>query len=110
MSILKTTILFQIFVANGMLAANKFSDIKGGDKLIEKYGKLSKTRKLFKSRNSKSEKLFKSQKLAKSEKKLSKSENLHNFNVKKNRSSFLTPKIRAAFNRLQLAFTKTPIF
>ena len=58
-----------------MLTANEFGIIESGDKLIEKFVKL-KIRKL-----SKRKKLFKSQKLAKSEKKLSKSENLPNFDI-----------------------------
>ena len=52
---LKTTISSQIFVANKMLAANEVGGIEGGNKLIEKYRKLSKIGKLFKS-----QKLFKS--------------------------------------------------
>ena len=47
--------------------------------------------------------------MAKSEKNLSKSRNLSNFNTKNNGPSFLTPKAKTAFNRLRLAFTKTPI-
>ena len=72
-----------------MLIANEIDDIESGDELIEKYRKLLKTRKLSKS-----------QKSAKSRKKLSKSENLPNFNVKKNKPSFLTSDARMAFNYL----------
>ena len=54
-----------MLITNKMLAANKIGGVEDGDKLIKKYGKLSKT-----------EKLFKSQKLAKSRKKSSKSGNL----------------------------------
>ena len=99
MSMLKTTVLSQVFVANKVLATNKLGDIKGDDKSIEICRKLSKTRKLFKS-----------QKSAKSEKKLSKSGNLSNFDAKENGLSFLTPDAKMAFNYLWLAFTKTPIF
>ena len=58
--------LSQVLVAHKMLAANKVDSIKGGDELIEKYGKLSKTgksskfQKLSKSGKSKSEKISKS--------------------------------------------------
>ena len=51
-----------------------------------------------KPRKLKRQNLAKSQKLAKSEKKSSKSGNLSNFDVEENKSSFLTPKARAAFN------------
>ena len=77
-----------------MLANNKNSDIKGGDK--SKHVK-PKTRK------------SESQKLSKF-KKPSKSENLPKFNAKKNEPNFLTPSTRKTFNRLRLAFTKAPIF
>ena len=82
-----------------MLAANEVGSIEGGDKLIEKYEKLSKTRKLSKS-----------QILTKSGKKLSKSGNLPNFDIKKNRPNFLTPNISTAFNYLQLTFIKASIY
>ena len=48
--------------------------------------------------------------MAKLRKNLSKSQNLPKFNAKKNKLSFLTPKARIAFNRLQLVFTKALIF
>ena len=48
------------------------------------------------------------QKLFKS-KKLLKSSNSPKFNAKENEPSFLTPKARAIFIRLRLAFTKAPI-
>ena len=48
------------------------------------------------------------QKFAKS-KKLLKSGNSPNFNTKNSRPGFLTPEANAAFNCLQLAFTKAPI-
>ena len=38
-----------MLVANKVLAANKINDVEGSDELIEKYKKLSKTKKLFKS-------------------------------------------------------------
>ena len=75
-SMLKTTVSSQVLVANEVLAADEINGIKGGDKSIEKCGKLSKTKKLSKfqklskSRKSKSEKTSKSQNLAKSEKKV----------------------------------------
>ena len=78
-----------------MLAANKFGDVKGGNKLIEKCQKLLKIGKLLKS-----QKLFKSQKLAKSRKKLLKNRKLFNFNTKKAGLSFLTPGTKEVFNCL----------
>ena len=98
MSIIKTTILLQIFVANEVFAANKVSGIEGGNKSIEKCEKLSKTGKLSNS-----------QKSAKSRKKLLKSGNLPNFSAKKNEPSFLTPNTKTALNCLRLAFTKALI-
>ena len=68
--------------------------MEGNNKLIQRYGKLSK------SRNLKNKKLSKFQKLAKLEKKSSKSENSPKFNTKKNGSSFLISKVRTAFNYL----------
>ena len=59
---------------------------------------------------SKGQKMSKSWKSAKSGKNSAKSGNLPNFGTTKARSSFLTPGAREAFNRLQLAFTKAPIF
>ena len=70
--------------------------------LLKKSGKLSKSLKLFKLRNSKGKNLAEL-------KKPSKSGNLYNFDAKKFGPSFLTPKARAVFNRLRLAFTKTLI-
>ena len=90
---LKITVSSQVFIADEILAANKVGGIKSRDELIEKYGKLSKTRKLFKF-----------QKLSKSEKKLSKSGNLLNFNAKKNGPSFLTPNAKTTFNFLTVNF------
>ena len=40
-----------MFVANEVLAANKVGSVEDGNKLIEKYEKLSKTGKLSKSKN-----------------------------------------------------------
>ena len=80
-----------------------------GGNYIKYIKKLGKLKKLFKLGNLKGEKLFKFQKSAKSGKKLSKSENLPNFNAKKNGSSFLTPKARVAFNYLWLAFIESLI-
>ena len=84
---------------NEVPTANKVSGVEGGNKLIEKYKKLSKTRKLSKF-----------QKLAKSRKESSKSGNLPNFDAKKNGPSFPTPNAKMAFNCLWLAFTKATIF
>ena len=80
-----------------MFIANKVNGIKNDDKLIKKFIK------------PKIRKLFKSQKLAKLEKKLLKNKNLPNFKVKKNKSSFLTSKIKIVFNYLWLTFIETPI-
>ena len=80
----------------------KGGDSIGGEELAKKSGKLSKGLKLSNLGNLKSKNSAKS-------KKLSKSENSPNFNIKKAGPSFLTPKARAAFNRLQLTFTKAPI-
>ena len=100
-----------MLVADKLLAANEVDGVEGGDKSIEKCGKLSKTGKLSKSQKlSKTGKLFKSRKSTKSKKKLSKSGNLSNFDAKKNGPSFLAPDARTAFNHLRLAFTKAPIF
>ena len=82
-----------------MLAINEVDGIKGSNKSIKKYGKLSKTRKLSKS-----------QKSAKSRKKLSKRGNLPNFNAKENGLNFLIPNAKTAFNCLWLAFIKVLIF
>ena len=49
MSILKTIISSQVFVANEVFAANKIGGVEDGDELIEKCGKLLKIGKLFKS-------------------------------------------------------------
>ena len=94
-----------MLVVNKVFATNKVSGIEGDNELIKKYRKLSKTGKLSKIR-----KLFKFQKLAKSKKKLLKSENLPNFNAKKNEPSFLNPNAKTVFNYLRLAFTKVLIF
>ena len=65
--------------------------------------------KLFKSGKLKSEKTSKSQNLAKSGKKLSKSENLTNFDITENGSKFLILDARTIFNYLWLAFIEAPI-
>ena len=73
MSILKTIVLSQVLVANGVHAANEVGGIKGGDESIEKNRKSLKTRKLSKglksskSGNSKGKKSAKSEKLSKSQ-------------------------------------------
>ena len=115
MLMLKTTISSQVLVADKILVANKVDGVKGGNKLIEKCGKssktekLSKSQKLSKSEKSKSEKTSKSQNLAKLRKKSLKSGNSTNFNATKNKPKFLTPDTRTAFNRLRLAFIEAPI-
>ena len=88
-----------MLVANKILAANEVGGVEDNDESIDKCEKLSKTRILSKS-----------QKSALSEKKLSKSENLPNFDAKKNGSSFLISNVKTAFNYLRLAFTKASIF
>ena len=95
MLILKTTMLFQMLIANKMLVANKVGSIKGGESTQ-------------KSVESKCGKLFKSQKLARS-KKLSKSGNSPNFIAKEARPSFLTSGARKVFNHFLLAFIKPTI-
>ena len=87
-----------VLIINELLIANRIGSIKCNNELIEKCRKLFKTRKLSKSHKS-----------AKLEKKLSKSRNSPNFNAKKNGPSFLIPNAWTAFNRLRLAFIKTPI-
>ena len=66
-----------------------------------------------KSGKSKGEKSAKSRKSSKSKgeklKKMTKSENSLNFGATESGFSFLTSKARAAFNRLRLTFTKSPI-
>ena len=62
-----------------------------------------------KSKKSKGKNLSKSQKLAKSGKKLSKIENLSNFDDTKAGPNFLNLGTRETFNHLWLAFTKAPI-
>ena len=78
-----------------------------GNSEVDRFGGSMKHAK--KSGKSKGQKMSKSQKLAKSGKNSSKSENLPNFGATESEPSFLTPKARSAFDRLRLAFTKTPI-
>ena len=105
----------QVLVADEVLTANEVDGVEGGDKSIEKCGKLlktgksSKSQKLFKSGKSKSEKTSKSRNSAKSGKKLSKSGNSTNFDATKDGPKFLTPDARTAFNHIWLAFTEAPI-
>ena len=101
-SMLKTTVSLQMLAANEMFVANEVGGVESSGKLIGKCGKLSKTGKSSKSEKSKGKKSAKS-------KNPSKSGNSPNFNTTEVGLSFLTPKARAAFNRLQLAFTKAPI-
>ena len=103
---LKTTGSFDVSrpeVENGDSAVVGFG-VDGGDdnELAKKLGKLSKSLKLSKSGNSKCKNSAKS-------KKPSKIGNSPNFDTQKAGPSFLTPKTRAAFNRLRLTFTKAPI-
>ena len=91
-----------------VLAANGISDDEGGNesKHVKPKTKRSKSQKL-----AKSQKLFKSGKLKdEKSKKPSKIRNSPNFYAMKAGLSFLTPNVKTAFNRLQLAFTKAPIF
>ena len=102
-----------MLVANEMLgakvlAANEVGDMWGGEGLSDgskreepKIGR-SEGQKLAKSRKSSKSKSEKS-------KKPPKSGNSHNFDAMEAGSSFLTPKARAAFNHLRLAFIKAPI-
>ena len=105
---LKTTMSSQVFVANEVLGTRVFAaievgDIGGGDESNNGSKRVKpKLEKLAKSRNSKSKKSAKS-------KKPSKSGNSPNVSATKFGPSFLTLKARSAFNRLRLAFTKTPI-
>ena len=59
---LKTTVSSQVLVADEVLAADEVDGVEGGDELIEKCGKSSKTRKSSKSGNLKGETLSKSKK------------------------------------------------
>ena len=112
-SMLKTTMLSQVLVANEVLgarvlAADEVGSVGGGggdessdgSKRVEpKTGKSAKSRKSSKSGKSKGEK----------SKKPPKSGNSPNFGATESGPSFLTPEARSAFNRLRLAFTKAPI-
>ena len=114
--------LSQVLAANEvlgakMLAANKFGDVGGGDRLNDRLKHIEP-----KTGRSKSKKLAKSQKLAKSwklsklgkfkgkkSKKPPKNGNSPNFDAKNSGPSVLTLEARSAFNYLQLAFTEAPI-
>ena len=100
---LKTIVSLQVFVADKVFAANEVNGVEGGDELIKKCEKLSRSGKL------KSKKTFKSQNLAKSGKKLSKIGNSTNSDATKDGPKFLTPDAKTTFNHLRLAFTKAPI-
>ena len=77
-------------------------DVGGsGEELAKKSGK---------SKGEKLKKLSKFRKSAKLGKNLLKSGNSPNFGATEAGPNFLTPKARAAFNRLWLAFTKALIF
>ena len=89
---------------NGNSKVDEFGVGKNGVEYAKKSGKLSKSGK------SKSKKTSKSRNLAKSGKKLSKSGNSINSNATEDRSKFLTPNAKTAFNRLWLTFTEAPIF
>ena len=101
-SMLKTTISSQVLATNEVLVADEVGGVEDGSESIEKCGKLSKTGKSSKSGNSKG-------KSSAISKKMSKSENSPNFDATEAGPSFLTPKARSAFSRLQLALTKSPI-
>ena len=51
MSILKTSVSSNILISNKIFVVNEIGSIEGGDKLIEKYRKLLKTKKLSKFKN-----------------------------------------------------------
>ena len=84
--------------ASGKNNSNGEVDKFGVSRNNMKYAK--KSRKVSKSRKSKSKKISKSQNLAKLKKKSSKIGNSTNFNAIKNKSKFLTPDARIAFNCL----------
>ena len=46
-----TTVSSQVFVTDEVLAINKVGSVEDGDELIEKYGKLSKTRNCLSPKN-----------------------------------------------------------
>ena len=105
---LKTTMLSQVLAVNKMLgarvfAANKPSDIKGGDGSSDKSKRMEpKTGRLESQKSAKSWKLSKSRKSkGKKLKKLSKNKNSPNFDTKNSEPSFLTPKARSAINCLR---------
>ena len=106
-SMLKTTILPEKSTPERLGVdddeVDRFGVGGNGVKHAKKSGKLSKSEK------SKSEKTSKSRNLAKSGKKLSKSGNSTNFDTTEDRSKFLTPGARTAFNCLRLAFTEALI-
>ena len=101
--------LSQVLIANWVLVANETGDVEGSDELIEKCGKLLKTRKL-----SKSQKLSKIGNCLSLKNRLSQEKNcqkmgITNFNDKENGPSFLIPNTTMAFNYLWLAFIKAAI-
>ena len=95
----------RVLVANEIVDVRSIDRLSDGSKRVEpktrrsKSQKSAKSQKLFKSRISKGEKL----------KKPSKNRNSPNFDAKNSGPSFVTPEARSAFNRLQLAFTKSLI-
>ena len=113
-SMLKTTMSSQVLAANEVLgarvlAADEVGSVGGGgdgssdgSKRVEPKTGRSESQKLSKSGNSEGKKSAKS-------KKPLKSGNSPNFNAKEAGPNFLTPEAKAAFNRLWLAFTETPI-
>ena len=103
---LKTIGLYDVLgpkVGNGNNEVVRFGIDGGGEEHATKSGKLSKGLKLSKSGNSKRKKSAKS-------KKPSKTGNSPTFDANNAGPNFLTSQTRAAFNCLQLAFTKAPIF
>ena len=95
-------------MSSQVLAVNELSDMGDVDRSSYRWKYVEP-----KTGRSNSQKSAKSQKLSKSKgeksKKMSKSGNSPNFNITEAEPSFVTPKARAVFNRLQLAFIKSLI-
>ena len=123
---LKTTGLLNKLAANKNNGSKSVSNKNGNNKLafrknvnddkVDRFDisrnsikYVKKSANLFKLRKSKNKKMSKSWNLAKSGKKLSKNENLTNFNTIAARLKFLIFNARITFNYLQLAFIKAPI-
>ena len=102
---LKTAVLPERLTSEEVDDGKGVDGVDGSGVKIAKKSEKSKGQK-----TSKSQKSAKSQKLSKSGKNSSKSGYLLNFGATETGPSFLTPETRSAFNRLQLALTKSPIF